>query len=222
MADRAEQRLNMVESQVRPSDITDRRILRAMQDIARDAFVPKELSSLAYSDAALTLPTSPGGPVRKMLSPRIIAKLLQATEVASNEVVLDVGCATGYGAALLSKIAETVVALEEDPQLSNHASKALTALGADNVAVVTQPLAAGYAKAGPYDVIVIEGAIEKEPDALIRQLKENGRLIAIKGKGPSAKACLWRKTGESAASTERFDASALVLPGFEAQPIFSL
>lgn len=222
MVDREEQRLNMVESQVRPSDVTDRRIIRAMLDVAREDFLPDALSSLAYSDVALTLPSTPGAPGRRLLSPRILSKLLQAADLQPHDVVLDVGCAMGYTSALLACIVETVVALDDDKKFVDQATEALAARSADNVAVVIGPLINGYPDAGPFDVIILEGAVAAEPTHVIEQLKDGGRLVAVMKTGPGGKACRWQVTGDHVAKTELFDASADILPGFEVESMFTL
>jgi protein-L-isoaspartate(D-aspartate) O-methyltransferase len=222
MVDSAQQRLNMVESQVRPSDVTDRRIIRAMLNVAREEFVPDTFASLAYSDVALTLQAEPGTPPRKMLSPRVLAKLLQAADLKAHDVVLDVGCATGYTPALLSGIVETVVALDEENKFVAAATETLAARSADNVAVVQGPLINGYPDAGPFDVIIVEGAVADQPTHLIKQLKDGGRLVAILRTGPGGKVCRWQAAGDHIAETVLFDATADLLPGFETQPVFTL
>lgn len=221
MADADVQRHNMVESQIRPSDISDRRIIRAMQAVKREKFLPKELRSLAYLDGALPLPGRAGSQPRSEHAPRVLAKLIQAAEINETDVILDVGAATGWSSALLAMIGETVVALECDSDLADGATKALSKRSIDNVAVVTGPLPDGYAKAGPYDVIVLEGAVTAPPEALFEQLKDGGRLVAVMQSGGSGQGCCWRRHGTTIAKRICFDASAAILPGFEAVEEFS-
>lgn len=215
MIDMALQRKNMVESQVRPSDVTDRRILNAMLAVPRETFVPSGLKPLAYMDEALTLVRAGAGvAARGMMAPRPFARLLQLAEIEAGDVVLDIGCASGYSAAVISRLAQTVVALESDSALADLATKSLADLGADNTAVVTGDLEVGYASEGPYDAIVIEGAIEQLPPVLLDQLKDGGRLVAVAAGLPSH-AVVWRRTGRLSDRRVAFEAAAPVLPGFE-------
>lgn len=218
--DAATQRLNMVESQVRPSDVTDRRIIRAMLDVPREAFVPTSLKPLAYMDDMLTLVKPASGTAgRAMMAPRALAKLLQLGEIGAGSVVLDVGCATGYSSAVVAKIAQTVVALESDAALAETAGQTLESLGFDNVAVVTGSLDAGYASEGPYDVIVVAGAVSVMPPALLDQLKDGGRLVAVTA-GLPGRGTVWRRIGRHFDRREVFDAAAPAMPGFEARREF--
>jgi protein-L-isoaspartate(D-aspartate) O-methyltransferase len=150
-----------------------------------------------------------------VLAPRTFAKLLQLAAVEATDLVLDIGCATGYSAAILARLAQTVVALECDLALAQEATRVLQSLGADNVAVVQGELAAGYPAEGPFDVIVIEGAVASVPDALIGQLKDGGRLVAIVSDGRTGRAAVWRRSGGAVSESDGFDASAPFLPGFE-------
>ena len=231
MIDYALQRKNMVESQVRPSDVTDRRIIRAMLAVPREAFVPAALKSLAYMDEAVRVGAAGPAPAaaagtsaagRAMMAPRTLAKLLQMAELEPTDVVLTVGCANGYASAVIAHIVQTVVALESDAGLAAEASSTLGALSADNVAVVTGPLEAGYPSEGPYDAIVVEGAIPEPPRGLLDQLKDGGRLVAVVGDGPDGKAVLWRRLGATFDQRPVFDAGAPPLPGFARAPVFVL
>jgi protein-L-isoaspartate(D-aspartate) O-methyltransferase len=135
-------------------------------------------------------------------------------------VVLDVGCATGYAAAVVSRLAGTVVALEQDTALARHAAESLTAVGVGNVTVASGPLAEGWPDAAPYDVILLEGATEIEPKALLRQLKDGGRLVAVRGRATAARAMLYRAAGPEVSGRPVFDAAAPLLPGFAEPPAF--
>ncbi|MEQ1714891.1 MAG: protein-L-isoaspartate O-methyltransferase [Hyphomicrobium sp.] len=212
MADSALQRKNMVESQVRPSDVTDRRITAAMQQIARERFVPQGSETLAYMDEALAV-----GQNRAMMAPRTFARLLQLASVESTDTVLDVGCLTGYSAAIVSGMAKSVVALESDTQMAAAARRNLADLKVGNVEVVSGELAAGYAAKAPYEVILLEGAIDDVPEALLAQLAQNGRLVAIETKGRLGSAIVVTKSALAASKRTAFEASAPRLPGF-AQP----
>lgn len=223
MADYAQQRKNMVESQVRPSDVTDRRIMRAMLEVPREQFVPAALKPLAYMDQEIGLTkAAPGGEARGLLEPRVLAKMVQLADIGAGDVVLDVGCGPGYSAALLGKLAETVVALEADAELAESASKVLPELGFDNIAVVSGPLEAGYPDEGPYDAIFIGGRIEEMPAELLDQLKDGGRLVAVRGTQVHARAVIWRRIGANFDLQEAFEAAAPLLPGFAKAKVFAL
>lgn len=215
MIDPAVQRTNMVESQIRPSDVTDRRVLRAMAAVPRERFAPEALRSVAYADQALPL-----GHGRQMLAPRLVARMIQALELDGDSIALEIATATGYGAAVLARIAQTVVALESDASLANEATKALAELGADNVAVVTGTLADGYEQEGPYDAILVSGAVAVEPDVLLDQLKDGGRIVAVVTGGDLGRVVQWRRSGAAFACRTLFEATAHVLPGFERKAEF--
>ncbi len=212
MADTALQRKNMVESQVRPSDVTDRRIMRAMLELPRESFVPAGLEALAYADTDVIVSKAP---IRALLAARTFAKLVQLVAPEATDSVLDIGSAGGYSAAVLARLAARVVALEEDKGLSAKAAEALKAQGIANVTPVTGPLNAGHEAGGPYDVIVLEGAVSAIPATLLNQLKDGGRLVALVGAGPLAKATLVRRRGPATSEASFFTAAAPMLPGFE-------
>ena len=216
MTDFATARRHMVDGQVRTADVTDRRILSAMQDIPREHFVPPASAGLAYLD--LDLPVGDGAS-RRLLKPMVLAKLIHAADVASTDRVLDVGCATGYGAAILARIAGQVVALEQDARLAQAARAVLAAQS--NVSVVSGPLTGGWPQGAPYDVIVLEGATEIVPQAFLGQLKEGGRLVCILGSGPGAKAMLYCRSGAELGGRPIFDATGGLLPGFAKTPVFA-
>lgn len=219
--DFATQRTNMVESQVRPSDVTDRRIIRAMAEIPRELFVPQALRDVAYMDAdvPLSLAGSGAGAPRALIAPRTFAKLVQLAEIEPGDVVLDVGAGTGYSAAVLAKLARAVFALESDERLAREARRILADLGLDNVSVVNSDLPGGHAQDGPYDAILIEGAVSDVPASLLDQLKDGGRLVSIRASASSqaapGKAVVWLRHDGAHGEHAAFDAAAAVLPGFE-------
>jgi protein-L-isoaspartate(D-aspartate) O-methyltransferase len=223
MTDFAAVRRMMVDGQVRTADVTDRRLLAAFLDLPRERFLPAERAQLAYLDldAAVGEPNEPGRPARCLLKPMVLGKLLQAAEVALTDRVLDVGCATGYSTALLSEMAAAVVGLEQDETLAAQARAALSGLGLTNASIVTGELTRGVAAQAPYDVIVLQGSVEVVPQALLDQLKpEQGRLLCVLGRGPGAKAMIYRHIAGDVSGRVIFDAAAPPLPGFSKPPAF--
>jgi len=213
MIDFAAARRMMVDGQVRTADVTDPRLIGAMLDLPRERFFPEDKVSLAYLDRDVAV-SEIGLPVRRLLKPMVLAKLLQVAEVAETDCVLDVGCTTGYSTALLSRLAGSVVGLEEDAILAGQAVETLAAVGAANAKVVTGPLGRGCPGEGPYDLIVLQGSTEVVPAALLGQLKDGGRLVCVLGRGPAAKAMLYRMIGGDLSGRPIFDAAAALLPGF--------
>jgi protein-L-isoaspartate(D-aspartate) O-methyltransferase len=185
-----------------------------MLEVPREKFMPPAATALAYLDLDV-----PVGGSRRLLKPMVLAKLIQAAELEATDRVLDAGCATGYGAAVLARIVGQVVALEQDAGLAKAASSALSSL--PTVSVVSGPLADGWPQGAPYDVVVLEGATEVVPHTLCRQLKDGGRLVCILGSGPGSKAMRYRRSGEEVGGREVFDASAALLPGFAKTPVFA-
>jgi protein-L-isoaspartate(D-aspartate) O-methyltransferase len=223
MTDCKQQRLNMVESQVRPSDVTDRRIIRAMLELPREEFAPRAAHAIAYMDAALPVTARAAGrPARHLLAPRVLAKLVQLAGIEPYHVVLDVGCATGYSTALLATLAKSVVGLEVDQVLSSQAARTLRQLGVNNAVVVEGALPAGSPGHGPFDAIVLNGAVPDAPQALLEQLKDGGRLVGVLATGEFGRAQVWRRTGKGFDAMPAFDAGAPPLPGFARKAEFVL
>jgi len=214
MTDFAAARRYMVDGQVRTTDVTDLRVISALLEVPRERFMPPAVASLAYLDLDV-----PVGASRRLLRPMVLAKLIQAAEVGAADRVLDVGCATGYTAAVLARIASQVVALEQDAGLAKAAREALSSH--PNVDVVGGALVEGWPHGAPYDVVVLEGATEVVPKVLCQQLKDGGRLVCVLGSGPGSKAMLYRRSGEEAGGRPVFDASAGLLPGFAKTPVFA-
>jgi len=215
MTDFAHARRTMVDNQLRTSGITDRRLLAAMGEVPREAFVPAVRQGLAYIDEALPL-----GGARKLSAPAPFAKLLQLAHIEHDETVLDLGCGTGYSAAVLAKLGAKVVAVEDDKGLAAHARVTFSALGISNVTLLEGSLSAAGKAHGPYDVIVLEGAVGEVPEGLLAQLKPEGRLVAlIAPRGKVAVAHLFARSGKGLASSAAFDATlpplqAATEPGF--------
>ncbi len=218
--DSAVQRRNMVDSQVRPSDVVDRRIARAMLEVPREAFVPVSRQATAYMDGNIAVTADGVRPVRALLAPRTLAKMIQHLELGDNTIVLDVAPATGYSTAVLARMTRQVVALESDPGLAGQAQAALAGLGCTNAQVIVGPLGDGLAARGPYDAILLGGKVADVPPALLNQLKDGGRLLAIVEQGGVAKAFEWRRYAMSFDSRALFDAEAPMLPGFERKSEF--
>ena len=217
MTDFAAARRNMVDGQVRTADVTDLRIITAMLEVPREQFVAPAMAGLAYLD--LDVPVGEGASARRLIKPMVLAKLIQAADLKTTDRVLDAGCGTGYGAAVLARIAGEVLALEQDAVLAEVARAALSTL--PNVGVANGPLPDGWPQAAPYDVILLEGATELAPEKLLRQLKDGGRLVCVLGAAPGAKAMLYQRSGGEFGDRPLFDAAAPVLPGFVKPPEFA-
>jgi protein-L-isoaspartate(D-aspartate) O-methyltransferase len=215
MADFAALRRMMVDGQVRTADVTDRPLIQAMLDVPRERFVQPAQAGLAYLD--LDLPVGAGA--RRLLKPMVLAKMLQALDLSAGTRVLDVGCASGYAAAVMARLGAAVVALEEESGLAAQARANLT--GLDNVVVVEGRLADGDAARAPYDAILVEGAIELDPDRLCRQLADGGRLICILGTGPAPKVTIFRRDADDITPRIIFDTAGPALPGFAKPPTFA-
>lgn len=207
--DYARARRTMVDNQVRPADVTDLRIIEALLEAPRERFVAPSRQAVAYLD--IDVPAADGSS-RALLKPIVFGKLLQAAGIRETDRVLDVGCATGYSAAVLARLAGQVIALEEDAALARAASANLG--GVSNVFAVTGPLTAGWTQGGPYDVILLEGRSEVAPAELCGQLADGGRLLAVIGGATMGKATIYTKAGGHVTALPLFDAGAPVLPGF--------
>ncbi|WP_454647721.1 protein-L-isoaspartate O-methyltransferase family protein [Bradyrhizobium liaoningense] len=211
-------RQKMVDGQVRTNDVTDRRVLDAMLTVPREAFVPAARQALAYLD--LDLDVSEGGAKRFLIKPALTGKLLQAAEIGEDDCVLVVGCATGYLAALTAKLARQVAATECDSALATKAKDAFTALGLANATCRAVACPEGEPSAAPYDVIVLNGAAEVMPEALLGQLKEGGRLVGVSAESRPPRAMIVTRTHGEFGHRALFDAAAPVLPGLERAAAF--
>lgn len=209
MSSFAVQRLNMIDAQVRASDVTDPRIHAAMAEIARERFVPAAKRALAYADVSVEV--SPG---RFLLDPRTFAKMLALCEVRHGDKVLDVGCATGYSSAVLARLARTVFAFEQDADLVRLASELLPAAGAVNAVATQGVLSQGLKAEAPYDVIFVNGAIHAQPEMLLSQLAEGGRLVAVLSEGVRSQAVRFVREQGRIGSWAAFDATVPTLVGF--------
>jgi len=217
MTDFATRRTMMVDNQVRPSDVTKFPIIDAMLTVPREDFMPAAKREAAYVGENIDL-----GHGRVILEPRTLAKMLDAADVQPHELVLDIGSAYGYSAALVSRLAETVVALEEDAAMAREAASNLSEAGADNVAVVESSLAAGAVKHGPYDVMLVQGAVQQVPEALLAQLGNGGRIVCIFQDGALGICRVGHCIDGAINWRDAFNATAPVLPGFARLPAFQL
>ena len=217
MTDFETRRRMMVDTQVRPSDVTKYPVLDALLEVRREMYVPDALRDVAYMDNSITL-----GENRIVLEARTFSKILNTLDIQQDEMALDIGCGLGYSAAVLGKLCEAVVAVEEDETLASEAEAILGSEGADNVAVVGGALTEGAAKHGPYDVIILEGAVEEMPEALTDQLKEGGRIAAVFMDGALGMVRVGLKTGGTISWRFAFNATAPVLPGFSKAASFAL
>ena len=216
-----ERRVRMVDGQLRTTDVNDAALLAAVLAVPREEFVPRARAELAYIDEDIEVaPARADQPPRFLMEPSPFGKLVQLADVQSGDVVLDVGCATGYSAAVLSRLAGSVVALESDADLARQATETLARLGFDNVAVVEGPLGEGYPAEAPYDVILLGGAVDDVPETLLAQLKEGGRLVAVVGRGNAGIAHIYLRTGGQVSGRRVFNAAVRPLPGFARPPAF--
>jgi len=215
----------MVESQLRPNEVTDVSLLAAMRTLPRERFVPQAFRGLAYMDEDIEVfPAKDGAPGRFLLSPMVQARLIQLAEIEPQDKVLDVGCATGYATAVLAQLAAQVVGLEPEPALAKAAKANLADLKLANAEIVEGGLEDGWAKGALYDVIVLEGSVPQVPETLFEQLAEGGRLVAVMTQRPNmrqGKANLFVKVGGEASGAVHFDAGASPLPGFAPAPAFT-
>lgn len=218
MTDFARARRMMVDSQIRINDVTDLRVLAAFGEVPRERFVPADKQALAYADQ--DIPVGGEGPARCVLKPMVLSKLVQAADIGEGDKVLDVGCTTGYSTAILARLADTVVALEQDPILARLAAENLGRMGVTNVRFAAGPLTKGSPAQAPYDAIVLNGSSEVEPELLLRQLKEGGRLVGVIGRQPVGRAVVYRCSAGHASARPVFDAVAPLLPGFAKPPQF--
>ncbi|WP_282608409.1 protein-L-isoaspartate O-methyltransferase [Pelagibius sp. Alg239-R121] len=211
MIDFTAARANMVESQLRTNKVTDQQVIAGFESIPREAFLPDTLRGVAYVDEDLAI-----GGGRHVMEPMILARLIQAAAPGTNDMVLEIGSALGYGTAILAQIAATVVGLDSDQELVATANETLNGMGIDNAVAVSGDMTQGYAKQAPYDVILFSGSIGEVPEAVAAQLADGGRLVAvIQDETGLGRATLMLRNGETISQRRLFDASTPVLNGFE-------
>ena len=217
MTDYATRRTMMVDTQIRPSDVTKFPIISAMLSVPRENFVPRDKREAAYMGDNIDL-----GGNRTILDPRTFAKMLDALDIQPTDFVLDIGMGLGYSAAVLSHLGEAVVAVENDQTRFDEASEALGDFGADNVIPHLGDLAEGAAEHGPYDVILIQGAVEHVPDTVLAQLKDGGKIACLFAEGALGTVKIGYKLDERMDWRASFNAGAPTLDGFQRHRAFTL
>lgn len=214
--DHATARTNMVESQVRTNKVIDARLIEALREIPRERFAPDRYHATAYVDEDLPL-----GGGRHMLEPMVLARLIQLATVTAEDHALNIGCVTGYDAAILARLANTVVAIDRDASMVDQARATLIDLGIKNVTFDRADMAGGYPRGAPYDVILMSGAVAGVPPAIFAQLAEGGRLVTVIKRGPGlGHATLCVKAAGVVSGRAVFDAGTPMLPGFVPQESF--
>jgi len=217
MPDFAERRQMMVDTQVRPSDVTKYPVIDAILAVPREQFVPDTQREAAYADQNVPL-----GGSRVLTEPRTLAKMLDAVDIQGDELVLDVACGLGYSTAVAARMAQMVIGVEEDEDMASDAQALLSEAGADNAIIHTGPLAEGAAEHGLYDVILVQGGAETVPQPLLEQLKDGGRIAALMVNGPLGEVKIGYKAGGQVSWRFAINANAPVLPGFAAAKEFAL
>ena len=220
-------RRTMIDCQIRTFDVTDQRLLARLVEVPRERFVPVEVRDLAYSDIGFSMkPNDASGEARYLLPPMVLARLIQGGRVKAIDRVLDVACGAGYSTAILAGLAASVVALEADAAAAADLRTRVDGFGLGHVLCVEGDLTEGATRDAPFDVILINGAVETNLHGLLAQLADGGRLLAIKRDfedptGRAAKAMCFEKRGQDIGSRYLFDASAPVLRAFRQTPRFS-
>ena len=217
MTDFSARRTMMVDTQVRPSDVTKFPIIEAMLSVPREDFVPASQREAAYMGENIELSDN-----RVILEPRTLAKMLDVLDIGQDELVLDIGAGYGYSSAVIAHMAQAVVALEDDNAMVEDAKDALVAANADNVVIEHGSLVAGAAEHGPYDVIIIQGGVSHLPQAIISQLKEGGRIACLFMEDALGEVRIGYKMDEHISWRRSFNAGAPVLNGFERHIGFQL
>jgi protein-L-isoaspartate(D-aspartate) O-methyltransferase len=213
MADYALARRNMVDAQLRTNKVVAPAVIAAFSDVPRERFVAPQRRPVAYVDEDLPL-----GDGRYLMEPMVLARLIQALDLHADDVVLNVGCGSGYSTAILARLAGTVVAVESDARLAREANALLTELSVDNAVVVEGPLPGGHAKQAPYNAILVGGAVTEVSDSLTGQLAEGGRMGVVvdeAGESGVGRAMLLLKSGGVVSGRPLFDAATPLLPGFQ-------
>lgn len=219
MANFDDARRTMVETQLLTRTVTDKRVLQVMSNVAREKFVPQDRVGLAYSDVEHDLHAANG---RILPSAAPFARLLQLANIMPTDVVLDVACGSGYSTAVIAGLASAVVGVEDDKALADEADARISDLEIGNAAIVSAPLQRGVASEAPFDVIIIEGVVDRVPQNLLDQLSEHGRLVTYVAAGRTGIATLFVRSGKDVTSRQDFDANMPKLHAFDKSAEFSL
>ncbi len=217
MTDYKKRRKIMVDTQIRPSDVTKFPIIDAFLSVPREKFMPDGKREAAYIGENFQI-----GPSSIMLEPRTLAKLLDSLEIHNDELVLDIGSGLGYSSAVISLLAEVVIAVEEDSSMANEAEQILSEIGLVNVVVQIGELKDGAPEHGPYDVIILQGGVGEIPSSILNQLKNGGRIGAIFIEEGLGTAKIGFKLNNKITWRYSFNAAAPILPGFSKQKDFVL
>ena len=217
MPDYTQRRTMMVDTQVRPSDVTKFPIIDAMLAVPRENYVPLALREAAYMGNNVDL-----GSGRVVLEPRTLAKMLDAMDLQPEELILDIGPGYGYSTAIIASLSEAVVAVEADTVMAKDAETTLAEQGVDNAMIIEGALAEGAAQHGPYDAILLQGGVQVVPPAILAQLKDGGRIGAIFMDGAVGRCSIGYKDEDRINWRFAFNATAPVLPGFDTAPAFTL
>ena len=216
MLDYAQARRMMVDCQLRTFDVNDNAVLDAFDSVPRETFVPKNQEPFAYIDQPLRLGAA-GADLRVTPSPMVLGRMIQALKIQQGTTALDVATGYGYAAAVMARLGATVTALESIPELAAAAKERL----AGKANVIEGPLRDGAAKQGPFDVILVNGRVETRPEALLNQLKDDGRLVCVFGPDRGAKVTVFVRAGDAFGSRPLFDASLPALADFTQEVSFA-
>lgn len=214
--DYTQARVNMVENQLRPNQIDEPGLLAAMLEVPRERFVPKALRGVAYADEDLALPNG-----RFLIEPLALARLVQTAQPRPKDVVLLLGCYTGYAATILARLAGTVIVLTPDPASARQLEGLFDSLRVDNAVVTVNddPLA-GHPSQAPFDVILVVGAVDDVPITLLDQIGEGGRLVAVIEGGRIGKGTLFSRLHGVVGRRVMFDAQIPRLPDLKPKTEF--
>lgn len=210
-------RTTMVDTQIRPSDVTKYTVIEAMLSVPRESYVPSAQREAAYVGEHLELDNG-----RVVMDPRVLAKVLDELDIQGDELVLDIGTGLGYSAAVMARMAEAVIALEDDASRAEDAQTTLAEQGVDNAIVHVAPLTEGAVEHGPYDVVVLQGGVEVLPEAILDQIKDGGRIAALFVDGALGVVRIGYKIDGELNWRFAFNAGAPVLPGFKKDRAFEL
>ena len=208
-------RRKMVASQLRPNEVNDPAVIAAMGSIPREKFLKAAQRQFAYVDEDLAI-----GGGRVIMEPLVLARLLQLADTQPTDSAMVVAAGAGYSTAVLARLTSSVVGVESDAEFAVQAGRTLAELGVDNAAIVAGPVTAGAPSQGPFDVILINGAVDEVPEALRQQLADGGRLVCVLRQGPVGRGTLITRAGQAFGTRQEFDAATAVLPGFERVPGF--